>query len=71
MMCLHYFLKACLKTLSEAKFMKLEVIKKCEDMCDDIVICDNCEDEVCEEVCEEVQHQCLTICAEHLESLAT
>jgi hypothetical protein len=51
--------------------MKLEVIKKCEDMCDDIVICDNCEDEVCEEVCEEVQHQCLTICAEHLESLTT
>jgi len=51
--------------------MKLDIARKCDDICDNIVICDNCEDDICEEICEEVQHQCLTICVEHLESSST
>jgi hypothetical protein len=51
--------------------MKLEIARKCDDLCDDIVVCDNCENEVCDEICEEVQRQCLAICAEHLETSST
>ena len=42
--------------------MSLE--KKCIEICEDIVDCSKCEDELCDKVCEELEDRCLSICLE-------
>ena len=47
--------------------MKLELMKKCENICEDIVRCDECEDDFCEDLCEDVESYCITTCIEQYE----
>jgi len=48
--------------------MKIDYIKKCNDLCEDIVNCDNCENDFCESICEDVERYCVTTCVEQLEN---
>ena len=45
-----------------------EIDKKCVEICDIIIDCGNCEDDVCFEICDEVEDACLRICKEILSS---
>jgi len=40
----------------------MSIERKCVDICDSIVDCSACEDELCEEVCEELTNKCYSLC---------
>ncbi len=40
--------------------------RKCIEICDEIVDCSKCEDELCEELCDELEDLCLSKCLEYL-----
>lgn len=48
--------------------MIAEIDKKCVEICDDIIDCGNCEDDLCFDVCDELEEACLHICKDIAES---
>lgn len=47
--------------------MAMSIEKKCVDMCDEIIDCSICINDMCEKVCSELEDRCLGICVEVLE----